>query len=214
MSNDKGSPIFDKELEEVEEMDKKMDEVKEDAVDDADSETEGTLEDELKVEYHTHEPEGKKEGEDDDDEDEGEDNDDGTQVAIPQAPGTGLSGLEKRLKEKEGQGGFDTNLDEMFGTDEATAKCLSELVHYRRINLLTNLDRETIASLTINNALGVHMERGTGSTLLLDMGQHFKELQVSEDGLGRKQVVSLGSFVGGMAQEKRSRLEGFLRPGG
>lgn len=211
MKDDESSPIFDKEIEEVEKMDDKMKKLKEDAVDDADEETEGTLEDELKVTYNIHKSEDEEEN---DDEDEVEENGDGTKVAIPQAPGTGLSGLEKRLQEKESQGDFGTNLDEMFGTDEATARCLSELVNYRRINLLTNLDREIIASLTINNALHEHIEKGIGSTLLGDMGQHFKELQVSEDGLGRKQVVSLGSYVGGMAQEKKSRLQAFLNPGG
>lgn len=108
--------------------------------------------------------------------------------------------------ETTGLGDSSDGMDDLFGTDEATAKVLSKLVDKNQINMFTILDREIIASLTIGKMVGLRAKEKVGSTLMIDMVQEFKELQVSEDGTGRKQVVGMGSMFGGQSNEKKGLL--------
>jgi hypothetical protein len=97
-------------------------------------------------------------------------------------------------------------LEDIFGTEEATAKALIELVKTERINLLTELNMEEIQALVIGEIVGEHLRRTIGSTLLLDLCKLYKELKVSYNRKGRTEIVGLGTFIGTFTEEKKGKM--------
>jgi len=104
----------------------------------------------------------------------------------------------------------EAKLEDVFGTEEATAKCLIELIKPDRINLLTDLSFEEIQALVVAETFGQYIFENTGSDLLLRICHLYKELKVSLGRRGRREIIDLATFVGIAEEEKKGRLPKLL----
>lgn len=120
--------------------------------------------------------------------------------------------VEALIKTKEGERrtGEEGKLEDVFGTEEATAKCLIELIKPDRINLLTDLTFEEIQALVVAEAFGNFLFETLKSDLILNICQLYKEDKVSLGRRGRTEIVDLATFVSGVAEEKKGRLPSLL----
>jgi hypothetical protein len=121
--------------------------------------------------------------------------------------------VEALIKSKESGGGGEREegkLEDVFGTEEATAKCLIELIKAERINLLTDLTFEEIQALVVAEAFGQFLWEKLKSDLLLNICALYKELKVSLGRRGRTEICDLATFVSGIAEEKKGRLPSLL----
>lgn len=104
----------------------------------------------------------------------------------------------------------ESKLEDVFGIEEASAKCLIELIKTQRINLLTDLTFEEIQALTVAEAYGNYLLNEIGSDLILQLAQIYKELKVSLGRRGRTEIIDLATFTGGIAEVKKGRLPSLL----
>lgn len=118
--------------------------------------------------------------------------------------------VEVLIKEKEGMPKEEPKLEDVFGTEEATAKCLVELIKPDRINLLTDLTFEEIQALTVAEVFGQRLFEWFESTMVLDICELYKELKVSLGRRGRTEIVDLATFVTPIAEVRKGRLPSLL----
>ena|SRR3989344_282561 len=112
--------------------------------------------------------------------------------------------MAKNMNEREAP------LEDVFGTEEATAKALIELVRTERINLLTDLNDEEIQMLVTAETIGSYLMEKTGDSTLLNMSILFKEMKVSLHRKGRSEIVGLGSFASLGLGDDRKAKQGLL----
>ncbi|MCW1312772.1 MAG: hypothetical protein OH338_05085 [Candidatus Parvarchaeota archaeon] len=118
--------------------------------------------------------------------------------------------VEVLMKAREISPKEETKLEDVYGTEEATAKCLVELIKPDKINLLTDLTFEEIQALTVAEVFGQFILEKTNSTLILDLCQSYKELKVSLGRRGRTEIVDLATFVTPMAELRKSKLPSLI----
>lgn len=104
----------------------------------------------------------------------------------------------------------EAKLEDVFGTEEATAKCLIELIKPDRINLLTDLTFEEIQALTVAEELGNTLFQWFNSTLILNLVGLYKELKVSLGRRGRTEIVDLATFVTPISEMRKGKLTSML----
>jgi len=112
--------------------------------------------------------------------------------------------MTQKMQEREAP------LDDVMGTEEATAKALIELVRTDRINLLTDLTMEEIQMLMAGEMMGDYLFMNSKSDLLQSLCLRYKELKVSLHRKGRTEIVSLGAFVNIGNDNKKGGLFGQL----
>lgn len=118
--------------------------------------------------------------------------------------------VEVLMKAKEISPKEEAKLEDVYGTEEATAKCLVELIKPDKINLLTDLTFEEIQALTVADVFGQFLLGKVGSSLVLDLSQSYKELKVSLGRRGRTEIVDLATFVTPMAEMRKSKLPSLI----
>ncbi len=104
----------------------------------------------------------------------------------------------------------ESKLEDVFGIEEASAKCLIELIKTERINLLTDLTFEEIQALTVAEGYGNYLMDKVGSELILQLAQIYKELKVSLGRRGRTEIIDLATFTTGLGEMRKGRFASLL----
>lgn len=110
-----------------------------------------------------------------------------------------------------------SSAQDLFSTEEAIARLLSETNKPELLSRFTELNDEEINAITIAEILGrfvydqtTTVRKGNvvseGSTMLLDLTTTFKEHKVSRDREGRREVFSL-STIWGFRPESRGVMK-------
>lgn len=88
--------------------------------------------------------------------------------------------------------------EKIYGTEEAVAKSLLELIKSKKFKILSDLDDEEILNLSLLLTWGERIK----CKAIVDFCENFLQLRISRYRLGRREIVNVASYAGSSDRKK------------